>query len=57
MTATVHGFQTQVTKLLDLLANSLYSNKEVFLRELISNDIDTGIPVSDLRSASHEGPV
>src|SRR5574344_1629819 len=37
MTAEVHGFQTQVTKLLDLLANSLYSNKEVFLRELISN--------------------
>ncbi len=40
MTATVHGFQTQVTKLLDLLANSLYSNKEVFLRELISNASD-----------------
>ncbi|NLK85627.1 MAG: molecular chaperone HtpG [Aeromonadales bacterium] len=40
MTATVHGFQTQVTKLLDLLANSLYSNKEVFLRELVSNASD-----------------
>ncbi|MDY6322183.1 MAG: molecular chaperone HtpG [Succinivibrio sp.] len=40
MTATVHGFQTQVAKLLDLLANSLYSNKEVFLRELISNASD-----------------
>ncbi len=40
MTATVHGFQTQVTKLLDLLANSLYSNKEVFLREIISNASD-----------------
>lgn len=40
MTATVHGFQTQVTKLLDLLANSLYSNKGIFLRELISNGSD-----------------
>ncbi|WP_418928420.1 molecular chaperone HtpG [Duodenibacillus massiliensis] len=40
MAAQVHGFQTEVAKLLDLLANSLYSNKEVFLRELISNTSD-----------------
>lgn len=40
MTAEKHTFQTEVKKMLDLLANSLYSNKEVFLRELVSNASD-----------------
>ncbi len=40
MTAEKHVFQTEVKKMLDLLANSLYSNKEVFLRELVSNASD-----------------
>jgi len=35
-----HGFQTEVSRLLDIVAHSLYSDKAVFLRELISNASD-----------------
>ena len=40
MTKSTKKFETEVQQLLDLVIHSLYSNKDIFLRELVSNASD-----------------
>jgi len=40
MTAKSYEFQTETKRLLELMINSLYSNKDIFVRELVSNASD-----------------
>jgi len=40
MSTSEHGFKAEVRQLLDLMVHSVYSDREVFLRELVSNSAD-----------------
>ena len=53
MSEKKHSFQTEVKQLLQLMIHSLYSNKEIFLRELISNAADA---IDKLRFESLKTP-
>ncbi|MCB9663038.1 MAG: molecular chaperone HtpG [Alphaproteobacteria bacterium] len=61
MSAQQHGFKAEVQQLLDLMIHAVYSNRDVFLRELVSNAADAldkvrflGLTHDDLVPAGHD---
>ena len=53
-TAEKHSFQAEIQQLLDIVIHSLYTDKEIFVRELISNAADACEKVRFLQSSAQE---
>ncbi len=49
-----HSFQAEIQQVLDIVINSLYTDKEVFVRELVSNAADACEKVRFLQSSGQE---
>lgn len=49
-----YNFQAEIQQLLDIVINSLYSDREIFIRELISNAADACEKVRFLQAAGHQ---
>src|ERR1051325_2438742 len=49
-----HAFQAEIAQLLDLVVHSLYTDKEIFVRELISNAADASEKLKFLQTSGAE---
>src|SRR5882672_10481024 len=49
-----HAFQAEIAQLLDLVVHSLYTDKEIFVRELISNAADASEKLRFLKTSGEE---